>query len=173
MKDVIIFENKKLAYKLLVQAFLMTVAAGVLLYMGIIEKDLLFIIMGGLGVLFFGACTLVQLIRVIRKKPLFIIKENGVEDTSTATSVGFVCYDDIKEIVIGKILGKETIGIYLTDIDAFLETLPPVKQKAIKSNLANKFPPILLRVESVEGKAGREIYEELNDIFEAYIEGRK
>lgn len=173
MKDFIIYENKKQACKLLGQAVLMTVAAGVLLYMGIVEEDLLFDIIGGLGVLFFGVCTLVQLMRVISKKPLFIIRENGVEDTSTATSVGFISYDDIKEIVIGKILGKESIGIYLTDINGFLETLPPVKQKAINSNLANKFPPILLRVESIEGKTGREIYEELNQIYEAYIEGKE
>lgn len=173
MKDLIIYENKKLAYKLLVQAFLMTVAAGALLYLGIVEKDLLFDIMGGLGVLFFGVCTLVQLVRVIRRKPLFVIKENGVEDTSTATSVGFISYDDIREIVIGKTLGKESIGIYLTDMDTFLEKLPPVKQKSIKSNLANKFPPILLRVESVEGKTGREIYDELNHRFETYKEDKQ
>lgn len=173
MKDFIIYENKKVAYKLLLQAFLMTVAAGVLLYLGIVEKDLLFDIMGGLGVLFFGACTLVQLIRIIKRKPLFVVRENGIEDTSTATSVGFISYDDIKEIVIGKILGKETIGIYLTDTESFLEKLPPVEQKSIKSNLANKFPPILLRVEGVEEKTGHEIYDELNHRFEAYIEGKR
>lgn len=169
MKDLIIYENKKQAYKLLRQAFLMTGAAGVLLYLGVVEKNLLFDIMGGLGCFFFGICTLVQLARVWLKKPLFIIKENGVEDTSTATSVGFIKYEDIKEIVIGKILGKECIGIHLTDINTFLESLPPVKQKAIKSNLANKFPPILLRVDSIEGKTGREIYEELQQVYESYV----
>jgi hypothetical protein len=173
MKDFVIYENKKQACKLLGQAFFMTVAAGVLLYLGIVEKDILFDIMGGLGALFFGVCTIVQLIRVIRKKPLFIIKENGVEDTSTATSVGFISYDDIEEIVIGKILGKESIGIYLKNIDTFIEKLPPVKQKSIKSNLTNKFPPILLRVESVEKKTGHEIYDELNHIYQTYMETKQ
>lgn len=169
MKDLIVYENKKEAHKLLGKEFLMTVASGVLLYMGIVEKNLLFDIMGGLGCLFFGICTLVQLIRILKNKPLFIIRENGVEDTSTATSVGFIKYEQIKEIVIGKILGKECIGIYPSDIDAFIETLPSVKQKSIRSNLANKFPPILLRVDSVEGKTGREIYDILQQAYESYV----
>lgn len=169
MKDLVIFEKKKQAYKLLGQAILMTGASGVLLYMGIVEENILFDVMGGLGSFFFLICTVVQFIRVMKRKPLFIIKENGVEDTSTATSVGFVTYDNIKEIVIGKILGKECIGLYLTDINVFLESLPPVKQKAIQSNLANKFPPILLRVDSVEEKTGREIYEELQQVYDSYV----
>ncbi|WP_312495319.1 STM3941 family protein [Anaerosporobacter sp.] len=169
MKDLVIYEKKKQAYKLLGQAFLMTGASGVLLYMGIVEENFLFDVMGGLGSFFFLICTVVQFIRVIKKKPLFIIKENGVDDTSTATSVGFITYDAIKEIVIGKILGKECIGLYLTDIDTFLESLPPVKQKAIRSNLANKFPPILLRVDSIEEKTGREIYEELQQVYESCV----
>lgn len=169
VKDLIIYENKKQARKVLGQAFLMTGAAGVLLYMGLDEKNLLFDIMGGLGCLFFGICALIQLVRVMKKKPLFIIKENGIEDTSTATSVGFIEYGQIQEIVIGKILSKECIGIYLSDIDEFIENLPTVKQKSIQSNLANKFPPILLRVDSIEGKTGREIYEELLQVYESYV----
>lgn len=169
VKDLIIYENKKKARKVLGQAFLMTGAAGVLLYLGIDENNLLFDIMGGLGCLFFGVCTLIQLVRVLKKKPLFIIKENGVDDTSTATSVGFIKYEQIQEIVIGKILGKECIGIYLLDIDGFLGALPSVKQKTIQRNLANKFPPILLRIDSIEGKTGREIYEQLKQIYESYI----
>lgn len=173
VKDLIIYENKKQARKVLGQAFLMTGAAGVLLYLGIDEKNLLFDIMGGLGCLFFGICTLIQLIRVMKKKPLFIIKENGIEDTSTATSVGFIEYGRIQEIVIGKILGKECIGIYLSNIDEFIESLPTVKQKSIQSNLANKFPPILLRVDSIEGETGREIYEELLQVYESYVGGKQ
>ena len=109
----------------------------------------------------------------MKKKPLFIIKENGVDDTSTATSVGLIKYEQIQEIVIGKILGKECIGIYLLDIDGFLGSLPSVKQKPIQSNLANKFPPILLRVDSIEGKTGRETYEQLKQAYESYVEDKQ
>lgn len=109
----------------------------------------------------------------MKKKPLFIIKENGIEDTSAATSVGFIKYEDIKEIVIGKILGQECIGIYIRDIDAFLEPLPLIKQKAIQSNIATKSPPILIRVGSIEGKTSREIYEQLKQIYESYVEDQQ
>lgn len=173
MKDLIIYENKKKAFKLLGQAFLMTGTSGLLLYIGVDENNLLFDIVGGLGCLFFGFCTLIQLIRVMKKKPLFIIKENGIEDTSAATSVGVIHYDDIKEIVIGKILGQECIGIYIKDIDTFLEPLPLVKQKAIQSNMATNFPPILIRVDSIDGKTGREIYEQLKQVYESYVEDQQ
>ncbi|HAB59225.1 MAG TPA: hypothetical protein DCE48_00650, partial [Lachnospiraceae bacterium] len=65
MKDLVIYEKKKQAYKLLGQAFLMTGASGVLLYMGIVEENFLFDVMGGLGSFFFLICTVVQFIRVI------------------------------------------------------------------------------------------------------------
>lgn len=173
MKDLIIYENQKKGYKLLGQAFLATGTAGLLLYIGIDENNLLYDIIGGFACLFFGFCTLIQLIRVMKKKPLFIIKENGIEDTSAATSVGFIKYEDIKEIVIGKILGQECIGIYIRDIDAFLEPLPLIKQKAIQSNIATKSPPILIRVGSIEGKTSREIYEQLKQIYESYVEDQQ
>ncbi|WP_310602972.1 STM3941 family protein [Anaerosporobacter sp.] len=169
MNRLTIYENKKQAHKLLGQACFMTVASGILLYMGIVDENTLFDIMGGVGSFFFGLCTLVQFGRVIKRKPLFVIQENGIEDTSTSTSVGFIAYEDIQEIVMGKTLGKESIGIYLTDVNALLETLPQVKQKAIQSNLANKFPPVLLRVDSVEGKTGRDVYVELQRTYEEYM----
>lgn len=159
MKDIIIYEKKKLAVKLLIQAFLVTVASGLLIYLGIDGEDLLFCIIGGLGVLFFGTSTIVQLIRVIRRNPLFKIKDDGVYDSSSLTAVGFIPYEDMKEVVLGKTLGKESIGIYLKDIESFMNGLSAAKQKAIKSNLSNKFPPVVLRVDSVEEYTPLVVYE--------------
>lgn len=158
MKDIIIYEKKKEAIKVVLQAILMTVAAVVLLYMGIQDKNTLFVIVGGLGTAFFAFCLLVQLIRTIRRKPLFIIKEQGVEDTSTATAYGFIPYDEIQELVLGKTLGKASIGIVFKDIESFMSRQTPVKQKAIKNNLANHFPAVVLRVDSVANYTALEVF---------------
>ncbi|WP_167957595.1 STM3941 family protein [Anaerosporobacter faecicola] len=166
MKETIIYEKKKQAIKLLVQTLLMVAAAVVVLYLGIDEKSLLFCMIGGVGCVFFGICLIVQFIRVLHKKPLFTITQEGIMDQSTLTSINFIPYEEIEELVIGKTLNKDSIGIYLKDVEAFKKVLPSMKQKAIESNINNKFPPILLRVDSVEGMTGHEIYDILREAWE-------
>lgn len=166
MKEIIIYENKKQALKLLIQTLLMVVAAVVVLYMGVDEESLLFCMIGAIGCIFFGICLIVQFTRVLHKKPLFTIMENGIKDQSTLTSIDFIPYEEIEDLVIGKTLSKDSIGIYLKDVEAFKKELPSMKQKAIESNMNNKFPPILLRVDSVDGMTGHEIYEKLREAWE-------
>lgn len=169
MKDIIIYEKKKDAIKVVLQALFMTVAAAVLVYMGKQDHNTLFIIVGGIGSIFFAFCLLVQVIRTIRRRPLFIIKENGVEDTSTVTSYGFIEYEEIQELVLGKTLGKESIGIVFKDVESFISKQTPVKQKTIKNNLANHFPAVVLRVDSVDNYTAQEVFNLLQKRLEEFM----
>lgn len=166
MKDIVIYEQRKAAIKLVIQALLMTLASSLLAFMGIQDGNGLFLIIGGLGTVFFAVCLCVQIFRVIKRRPLFIIKKEGVLDTSTAAAFGMIPYSEISSFVLGKTLEKESIGIKLKDVEAYKKRANVVQQKQIKSNEANHFPDIVLRVDNLADYSGLVVYEILCKLLE-------
>lgn len=53
-------------------------------------------IIGGFVTIFFGACLLFIIIRFFKPKDILVIDKNGITDNSSAISIGFIPWKDVK-----------------------------------------------------------------------------
>lgn len=152
MNEIIIKENKKKVIWLIIVAIIMLFACIFDLVIGIIELKLGYIIIGIIGTTFFGVCFFYIIKRALNHKPLLIIGEEGITDTSNASSIGFVAWEEIESVSVIRVLTQKFIGITVYDIDKLMNGSSTMKQKAIKANLKLKYPPISISLNTADAK---------------------
>lgn len=104
-----------------------------------------------IGIIFFGFATLYLIYRTITKKELVIVDENGITDNSSAASIWFIPWNDIKNIEIKstetqkinslltpqskKAIEKQKfISLTLNNEEKYLEQIPQWKRMLLLSN---------------------------------------
>lgn len=102
-----------------------------------------------IGIIFFGFATLYLIYRTIAKKELVIVDENGITDNSSAVSIWFIPWNDIKNIEIKTIESQKIsslipykrtiekrkfISLTLNNEDKYLEQIPQRKKMFLLSN---------------------------------------
>ena len=127
---------------------LMTVLSAILLLLGIKTKTFLCSLLGGIAILFWGICTLYSFSRTVKPKALLTITMEGILDSSTAGSPGFISFEDIKSFEIVNVFGQKMIGVNLKRGEQFLAKLPQIKQRSAQSNLKMRLPAITIRVDT-------------------------
>ena len=151
-------ERQSSAEKLLVLSLGMVILSGGILFYGKFRSKWVYIGIGIIGIATFLYSLIYWYRRVLTAKPLIIIKSEGIVDSSSSTSIGFIAFHEIKSFEIVNIFGQEMIGIHLNNIERFIQTLPRMKQKAIRTNVKMKMPAILLRVERAKDMTIEDIY---------------
>lgn len=115
METVVIKQNQKKQFLLVILGIIMTFAGIFVLITGLKEKLLIDIIIGILGTMFFGACLFFIVNRFIHPIEILIIDDRGITDNSTATSVGFIGWMDIEDIFITSQFMQKFISIKLKE----------------------------------------------------------
>lgn len=87
------------------------------------------------GALFFGYATYFLFRRALGGKDILIVDENGVTDNSSAVALGFIPWQDIKDIHLRSTLGNYFIELELFDEEKYLKRLKGIKKLAVKINL--------------------------------------
>lgn len=150
MSEIVIKNNKKKFAGILVLGSIMLFASIFVLFIGISEKGILEIILGTLATVFFGAAFIFIVKSNISDKPLLVIGEQGITDMSTACSVGFIAWEEIKSIYVEKSCGQKFIGITIYDLNKLIDRISPLKKVVIKANLIFKYAPVAINLSTAD-----------------------
>ena len=77
------------------------------------------LVVGILGLLFFGPIVLVQLLRGIRHQPVLVLDADGFTDRSTLISAGFVPWQEVQRIEERTFRKRVLVAVTVTDRAAF------------------------------------------------------
>jgi len=158
MKEVIIEEQKSLLMKRIKVAVLMVVASVAVLVLGFVDNVLIMKLLGIAATMYFLLCLVVLAKRALNRKPLLIITEESIMDSSSALSLGEVLFSEIERFEIVNVYGQRTIGIVPADTQQFMERLTKTQKKNAKLCLERGYPPVSLRVDTAKDMTIEDIF---------------
>ncbi|MBE5960449.1 MAG: hypothetical protein E7256_03530 [Lachnospiraceae bacterium] len=168
MGEIVIEEKRSKAFKLVFAGFFMFAASLALWAIGISDQVFFYKLIGCMASVFFFIAFIAALIRAMKKKPLLVIKGDGIIESSSASSIGFVSYDEIEKFEVVNIYGQKVIGILPKDNEEFIKKLPRNKQRAANMNIKMSFPPASIRVDTAKDMTIEDIYSLLQKRLKDY-----
>lgn len=120
-------------------------------------------IVGTFGFIFFGVCLIFLIKRLIKPKNILVINDKGIEDNSSAISLGFIPWDSIEEVYLSQVVTERFICININNIDERLNELSFVKRTLIKINLLFGYAPVSITLNSTKYK-----HEDVIKIIKSY-----
>jgi hypothetical protein len=96
------------------------------------------------GAVFFPLGAIYHLVRLLRPTPCLIVDERGVTDNASATSVGFVGWEEISGFQILTLAGNRFLVVEAADPAAVLGRLPLWKRWVKRGDAALAGSPICL-----------------------------
>jgi hypothetical protein len=101
---------------------------------------------GVISVVCFGACTLLNLKKIVSaQKPMLIVSAAGVEDTTW--KIGPLLWKDIINFEIRENLRVSVICVNLQNTNYYFEKLSAVGKRAVEFNKSRGFPEFFLNVQ--------------------------
>ena len=158
MREIVIEEQKSLLMKRLGVAVLMVVASVAVLILGFVDEELVMKLVGIVATVYFSVCLLVIAKRALKLKPLLIITEESVIDSSAALSLGEISFSEIERFEIVNLYGQKAIGIVPVDAEQFIERLPKAQKKNARFCLDRGYPPVSLRVDTAKDMTIEDIF---------------
>ncbi|NLL04867.1 MAG: hypothetical protein GX270_03565 [Clostridiaceae bacterium] len=124
-------------------------------------------IIGGFVTIFFGACLLFIIIRFFKPKDILVIDKNGITDNSSAISIGFIPWKDVKSSYITTVSTQTFIAIELNNFEEKLKELSFLKRIMLKINLKMGYAPVSIVLNSTKHKP-KEVLEIIQKYKEIY-----
>lgn len=150
MEKIVIEEKQSKAVKLMLLGLLVFIISVIVWVTGMREKRVLLWLTGFIALVISGIATLIYLGQALQKKPLLTITFDGIIDSSSGGSVGFISFQDIKEFCIVEQMGKKTIGVIPKDEKLFTDKLSPLKQRIAKENIINQTAPLTIQADKAK-----------------------
>jgi hypothetical protein len=123
---------------------------------------------GLLGIIIFGIAFFIFMGRATEHKPLLTITFDGIIDSSSVTSVGYIPFQDIENFIIVNIMNQRVIGVIPKNEDSFIEKLSPIKQEIARQNLQQKYPPLAISVNKAKDMSLEDIFTLLKKRLDDY-----
>ncbi|WP_420572543.1 STM3941 family protein [Kordia sp.] len=115
------------------------------------ESNLKFI--GMIAMLFFGLTGILALKRLIQSKAGLIINSKGIIDNSTATSVGFIPWQDINGFQPIKVVSNDFLVVHVKNPKAYINKEKNIlTRQSLQYNLNNYGSPIAINSASLVSK---------------------
>ncbi len=158
MEKIVIEERQSKTIRLMLTGLLLFIISVMVWILGMREKWILLWITGLLSMIVSGIGFLIYLGRSLQKKPLLTITFDGIIDSSSGSSVGFISFRDIERFCIINNMGRKAIGVIPKDEKYFMDKLSPLKQKIARSNIDNQVPPFTIRVDKAKDMSLEDIF---------------
>lgn len=100
------------------------------------------VVAGWSAIVFFGACAVYALMRLLKPTPALVINAKGIHDNASALGVGFLAWDDIAEMRPYMFRNQTFLGIMPKDLDGLLARQPAWRRLAIQFNLMTGGPAV-------------------------------
>jgi hypothetical protein len=85
---------------------------------------------------FFGLCSLYGIWRLIRPAPALIIHPSGIFDNASALSAGFLRWDEISGVFVGRVHRQRFLAIDVKDVEGLLSRQSWLKARIMKMNVS-------------------------------------
>lgn len=167
MDKIVIKQSLRKMILLLLGSALLTAMGAFCILEGIKQSDLVYSVVGILGVLYFGFYLICYLYRILKPKDILVIDENGVTDQSTVTSVGEIPWDNIECFYKRKLLFNKYICVKLKDNQKILSQLKPWKRTILKLNTPSGFEVVSITLDITDAKIDN-VLEQLDSALEEY-----
>lgn len=172
MEKIVIEERQSKTIKLMFLGLLILIAAVVIWITGMREKRVLLWLPGFLAMVISSIIFLIYLGRALQRKPLLTITFDGIIDSSSVSSVGYIPFQDIEGFCIVNQAGQKLIGVIPKDEKVFTDKLSPLKQRIAKNNIDNRTAPFTLQVDRAKDMSLEDIFtlltKRLNDYSSLY-----
>ena len=113
--------SKNKTYKMLFGSLLFVVMAAWLIY---VREDYgnptLILIVGIIGILFFGYIAFYLIKALPDKSPGLIINADGIVDNASAVAAGFIKWDDIQEIKVAQVMNQKFLMIIVRNPEEYI-----------------------------------------------------
>ena len=152
MEDIIIKESTRKTATMIILGFFISLGSIYVLVGGIIEISVVLMIIGLISTTLFCFCFFYIIKTTLNKKPILVIGKDGIIEMSTASSVGFVAWEEIESLLVFRVFAQKFIGINVYDLDKLMTRISPIKQMSVKANLLFRFPPLAISLETADGK---------------------
>ena len=101
----------------------------------IFQNEVLILVVGILGLVFFGFCTIFIIKAIFSQKIMLTISESGIEDRSSGVSIGLIEWQDIVGIETRQIYSQKFVVLLTSQPDKYLDKAnSTMKRKAMQAN---------------------------------------
>lgn len=151
-KEFVVYQSKSKQIGLSFLGILMVLASFFILIAGIVETKYLFMIIGIIGFLFFGACELYIVRQVFLGKKLVVLTDAGFYDYSSAlaTKDQLIMWEEIDKIENKSMVNQSFVSVYLKEPEQVLSGLSSLQRKAIAANVKMGFGEINITLQSAK-----------------------
>jgi len=146
VEEIIIEEANYKAFALVLANLFMLLASIAIISFGVIEQKTGYRLLGIFSTLLFLIGFMVAVIKATKIKRLLTISMEGIIDNSSIGGMGFISFDDIKEVLIVTVNNKKAIAIIPKNMDNFLSKLSIIKRRQVRRNLYLNLPPVTILV---------------------------
>jgi hypothetical protein len=95
-----------------------------------------------LAIVFFGACGILILGRILWRSPAVILSHQGITDLGSPLGAGFLSWDEVSFVSIYSYRGQRMLGVFPKDPDGFMSRLGAAKAWYMKVNMRMGFAPV-------------------------------
>jgi hypothetical protein len=97
---------------------------------------------GVLGALIMFACFFWALVRLFNPSPSVLVNRDGVTDNSSATSVGLIRWDEIRQVTVFRMNHVKNLGIIVADPEAVFRRQSSTKGSLLRASFKLTQVPI-------------------------------
>ena len=155
-----VYQSKIRQIGLVFLGILMVLASFILLFTG----NILFIIVGILGVVFFGCCEFYLIKQLIYGKKIVHLTTEGFYDYSSAMATKDLCipWEAVAEIKIKPMINQTFVSVYLKNSEKILMKINKLQRKAIQANIKMGFGEINITLQSAKQCTNEELLAKMN-----------
>lgn len=150
--EYVVYQSKWKQFGLSLVGVLMTLAGLFVLVGGLTERQYVDALVGLVGLLFFGFCTVVIIRQLFVGKQLVVLTDEGFFDYTSATATRdlLIPWDQIEKIENKSLAGQTFVSIYLRDPEELFSGLSTFQKKAIAANKRMGFGDININLQNAK-----------------------
>jgi hypothetical protein len=158
VEKIVIEKKQTKIFRMSMLCFLLMIVSFTLWIIGMKERKTLLSIVGLIQSVVFTISFFVYLTKTLQKKPLITITFDGIIDSSSEKSIGYIPFGDVEKFLIINKPDMKAIGIIPKNEEIFIRKLSPMKQEMARANLAKQQPPLALTLDSAKDMSLEDIY---------------
>ncbi len=158
MEKIVIEKKQTKIFRIFLLSFLLMIISFALWIIGLKERKTLLSIIGLLQSVVFTIGFFIALSKTLQKKPLITITFDGIIDSSSEKSTGYIPFGDIDKLLIINKPNMKAIGIIPKNEEVFIRKLSPVRQEIARINVAKQQPPLALYLDNAKDMSLEDIY---------------
>ncbi len=158
MDEIIIREKKQKNSRSLITASILFCACIYLFFSGFGDNGFFYLILGALGLLYFGVCVIRMIVAAVREPVLLILRKDDAVVSMGGGKLA-VPYAQMEKAETFRAMGQIYLGIWIREEKAWEEGLSLPQRSAVQSNLRIACPPICVRMGEAKGYTPQEVLE--------------